>query len=85
MVQGNHGDGAGERHEVGAAGAEGGCTSAAEYSSTTMGEVHDDDAMGCCFARWERWEGSFLVRVGCRLGWGGTKRGEGDLGDVACP
>ncbi len=30
----------------------------------SMGWEHDDGAMGCCFARRERWEGRFLVRVG---------------------
>jgi hypothetical protein len=57
-----------ERISTGGDGARGSSTAAVGGASTSerisAGGEHDDGAMGCCFARRERWERRFLVRVG---------------------
>jgi hypothetical protein len=45
------------------------CSSTAAVGSASTSEristdCEHDGAVGCCFARRERWEGRFLVRVG---------------------
>ncbi len=56
----------GLKHDDGARGSSTAVVGGASTSGriSTGGEHNDDGAVGCCFARRDRWDGRFLVRVG---------------------